>query len=151
MSPNQSGLLMEIKMQISKTSLQQRKGGFCEYKNGKEHYDEILCAMKGLPTALAEATITLFTLKRHHMQEQQQVQLSLFITNLLMFTNGATLTVTASGQTNPTATATYNSGSGTNRLVFTFTVPNAATNLSIIVNRLSHFLVLLKMLVQILV
>ena len=30
------------------------------YKNAAktEHYDEILCAMKGLPTALAEATIT---------------------------------------------------------------------------------------------
>ena len=47
----------------------------------------------------------------------------------MCITNGATLTVTASGQSNPTATAAAQTG--TNRVVFTFTVPNAATNLSI--------------------
>ena len=44
-------------------------------------------------------------------------------------TNGATLTVTASGTSNPTATAAAQTG--TNRVEFTFTVPNAATTLSI--------------------
>ena len=54
---------------------------------------------------------------------------------LVDVTNGATLTVTASGQSNPTATAAAQTG--TNRVEFTFTVPNAATNLSIAAQTIS--------------
>mgnify|MGYP001161218425 FL=1 len=107
------------------------------YKNAAktEHYDEILCAMKGLPTALAEATITSVHFEEASYARAATGTVIVVYNELVDVTNGATLTVTASGQSNPTATAAAQTG--TNRVEFTFTVPNAATNLSIAAQTIS--------------
>ena len=93
------------------------------------HYDEILCAMGGLTTALADATITTVHFDKKSYARAASGKVIVVYNELVDVTNGATLTVTASGQSNPTATAAAQTG--TNRVVFTFTVPNAATTLSI--------------------
>ena len=107
------------------------------YKNAAktEHYDEIRCAMKGLPTALAEATITSVHFEEASYARAATGTVIVVYNELVDVTNGATLTVTASGQSNPTATAAAQTG--TNRVEFTFTVPNAATNLSIAAQTIS--------------
>ena len=107
------------------------------YKNAAktEHYDEILCAMKGLPTELAEATITSVHFEEASYARAATGTVIVVYNELVDVTNGATLTVTASGQSNPTATAAAQTG--TNRVEFTFTVPNAATNLSIAAQTIS--------------
>ena len=101
------------------------------YKNaGKtEHYDEILCAMKGLPTALAAATITSVHFEEASYAQGDTGSVIVVYNELVDVTSGATLTVTASGTSNPTATAAAQTG--TNRVEFTFTVPSATTTLSI--------------------
>ena len=93
------------------------------------HYDEILCALSGLPTALADATITSVHFDKKTYARAATGSVIVVYNELVDVTSGATLTVTASGQSNPTATAAAQTG--TNRVVFTFTVPNAATTLSI--------------------
>ena len=93
------------------------------------HYDEILCAMGGLPTALAAATITSVHFDTKTLARAATGSVIVVYNELVDVTSGATLVVTASGQSNPTATAAAQTG--TNRVVFTFTVPNAATALSI--------------------
>ena len=93
------------------------------------HYDEILCALSGLPTALSDATITSVHFDKKTYARAATGSVIVVYNELVDVTNGATLTVTASGTSDPTATAAAQTG--TNRVVFTFTVPSATTTLSI--------------------
>ena len=101
------------------------------YKNAAktEHYDEILCAMKGLPAALSNATITAVHFEEASYAQGDTASVIVVYNEAVNVSNGATLTVTASGTSNPTATAAAHTG--TNRVEFTFTVPSATTTLSI--------------------
>jgi len=101
------------------------------YKNAAktEYWDEILCAMKGLPTALANATITAVHFEESTYEQGDTASVIVVYNELVDVTNGATLTVTSSAGANPTATAAAQTD--TNRVEFTFTVPSATTTLSI--------------------
>ena len=78
---------------------------------------------------ITDATITSVHFNTKTLARAATGSVIVVYNELVDVTNGATLTVTASGQSNPTSTA--DAQKSTNRVVFTFTVPNAATTLSI--------------------
>lgn len=103
-------------------------------KGNGRYVDELLVAIGGLSAALANANITgvFFTnTAASYVQSNANAYVTVVFNEQVTIANG-TPTLAVTGSTSGAITANYTSGSGTNKLLFKFTVPAATQTLSIL-------------------
>lgn len=95
--------------------------------------DEVLVSVGGLGVALANADITSVFFSNtaaSYVQNSANAFVTVVFNEPVTIANG-TPTIAVTGSTSGAITATYNAGSGTNQLLFKFTVPAVTQTLSL--------------------
>lgn len=104
-------------------------------KGGTRFWDEVIVAIGGLAggtsatAALGEATISAIFFEQETLAQTNTGTVAVIYNEKVDVTAGATLVVT--GSVTGAVTATYQRGTGSNRIEFDFTVPSQAEDLSI--------------------